>query len=186
ANTYAITGHKALVKRMTLQELKKLDFGEGEKIPTLLELTKIAKGKIGLQIEVKAKGMAEKLVEILKQEDLIESSLISSFLHDELLEINKIEPAIKLATLEPIVTNWSKKEEYQSKIIDRAVNYKCNAIHPRYHLINQRFLDYAHKNNLKVNIWTVNIKMAMKKYIKMGVDGIITDDIPKAKEVLNG
>lgn len=48
--------------------------------PTLQELIEIAKDKIGLQIEVKARRMAERLVSILKKENLIESSIISSFL----------------------------------------------------------------------------------------------------------
>jgi glycerophosphoryl diester phosphodiesterase len=185
-NTFATTGHKGLIKRMTLRELKALDCGEGEEIPTLRELIDIAKEKIGLQIEVKAKGMTEQLVSILRdQSNLIETSLISSFQHDELLKIQRIEPNLKLAALEPIITGWTKNWEYQSGIIDNVMKNKYYAIHPRYQLINQEFINYCRRNNIKVNVWTVNSKAAMKKFIRMGVDGIITDDILRAKEVLN-
>ena len=184
ANTYNTTGHKGLIKRMTLKELKELDCGEGERIPTLQELIKIAKYNIGLQIEIKAKGMAEKLVELLRKEDLIESSIISSFLHEELLNIQKIEPKLKLATLEPIISNPSKNWDYHLEILNKVINNKYFAIHPRYQLVNKRLINYAHDNNIKVNIWTVNSKAWMKKFIKKGVDGLITDNIQNAKDVL--
>ncbi len=185
ANTYAITGNKGLIKKMTLTELRMLDCGEGERIPTLLELIRIAKGKIGLQIEIKAKNLAENLVKILRKEDLVETSIISSFLHDELLKLQKIEPKLKLATLEPIITGWSKNWEYHSEILHKVIKNNYFAIHPRQHLVNQELINHAHKNNIKVNIWTVNSKAAMKKFIQMGVDGIITDNIQNAKKALN-
>lgn len=184
ANTYASTGYKGLIKRMTLSELKKLDCGEGERIPTLRELINIAKGKMGLQIEVKAKGFGESLVSILREEDLIETSIISSFLHDELIKLQRIEPKLKLATLEPIITGWSKKWEYHDEILNKAIFNNYFAIHPRHNLVNQELINYAHENNVKINIWTVNSKAAMKKFIQMGVDGIITDNIQNAKKVL--
>ena len=184
SNTFATTGHKGTIKRMMLNELKKLDCGEGEKIPTLRETIEIAKGKIGLQIEIKAKGITEQLVSILREENLIDSSIASSFQHSELLEIKKIEPKLKIATLEPIITGWSKDWNYLGSIINNAIRHNSYAIHPIYHLVNQKFIDFAHRNDLKINIWTVNIKAYMRKFVKMGIDGFITDDILKAKEVL--
>ena len=66
-NTARTTGHKGIIREMTLAELKKLDCGEGEKIPTLDELIEIAKGKISLQLEIKAPGTAKKIVDILRK-----------------------------------------------------------------------------------------------------------------------
>ncbi len=184
SSTFATTGHRGTIKRMTLNELNKLDCGEGEKIPTLREVIELAKGKIGLQIEIKAKSLADSLVSLLKSENLIESTLISSFLHEELLKIKKIEPNLKVATLEPITTKISKEWSYLGGIINNAIRHSCYAVHPLYNLVNQKFVDFAHENNLKINIWTVNSRAAMKKFVRMGVDGLITDDILKAKELL--
>ena len=77
ANTFRTTRHLGSIKEMTLEELKQLDCGDGEKIPTLQELIKIAKGKIGLNCEVKARGFAKQIVNILKEEEIIESTIIS-------------------------------------------------------------------------------------------------------------
>ena len=46
-NTFRSTGHKGSIEKMSLAEIKELDAGEGEKIPTLDEIIQITKGKIG-------------------------------------------------------------------------------------------------------------------------------------------
>jgi glycerophosphoryl diester phosphodiesterase len=184
-STLRTTGYPGLIRNMTLDELKELDCGEGEKIPTLNELIELAKGKINLQCEIKASGIAEKLVDLLRQENLMESTIISSFDHEELKKIQKIEPRVKLAALEPSgvgwITDWVKKKN----LIDDAISNNFYAIHPLYKLVNKDFIEYANQNKLKVNPWTVDSKNAMKKLISYGVDAIITNDIAKLKKLLN-
>jgi glycerophosphoryl diester phosphodiesterase len=176
-DTKKTTGVKGNISELTLEELKRLDCGEGEKIPTLNELIEIAKGKIGLQLEIKAKGQAEKIVDILRSNNLVESTIISSFDHDELLEIQKIEPELKLAAL---VLGIKKK-----KTIKEAIENNYYAIHPLDKFTNEKFINSAHENNIKVNVWTVDSKVKMRKLIDLGIDGIITNDVEAAKEVLN-
>lgn len=50
-------------------------------------------------------------------------------------------------------------------------------------LIKQGIIDDAHRHNMAVQYWTANDKEMMKKLIKMGVDGIITDRPDLLKEV---
>jgi glycerophosphoryl diester phosphodiesterase len=185
-DTLRLTGHRGKVKDMTLEELKKLDFGDGERIPTLHELISTTKGKIGLQIEIKAEHISEKVIKILREQDLIKSTIISSFLHDELLKIQKIEPNVRLASLEPTFysaqkLDWSKKKE----MIQYCIDNNLYAIHPLYTLVDKQFVDFSHENNIKVHPWTVDSKIAIKKLIKWGVDGIITNKIALLTEILN-
>ncbi|MHA1146756.1 MAG: glycerophosphodiester phosphodiesterase [Promethearchaeota archaeon] len=176
-DTSRTTGQKGKIKEMTLEELKVLDCGEGEKIPTLQELIDIAKGKIGLQLEIKAPGLAPKIADLLTKADLIESTIISSFDHNELLEVQKIKPKIKLSAL---VLGIKKK-----KTIKEAVKNHYYAIHPLYKFVNRKFLESAHENNIKVNTWTVDSPSGIRKLVDMGIDGIITNDIITAKKILN-
>ncbi len=175
-NTLRTTGKDSLIKDMTLKELKKLDAGEGEKIPTLDELIEVAMGRVGLQLEIKASGMANKIIETLDNSGLIDSTLISSFNLSELLNIQKIEPKLKLALLILEVT--------RNKTIEEAVTNNFHAIHPFYKMINDEFVKNAHENNVRVNPWTVDSKSAMRKLIQMDIDGIITNKIELAKKVL--
>ena len=176
-NTFRSTGHKGSIKKMTVLEIKELDAGDGEQIPTLEELISLAKGKIGLQLEIKASGLAQKIIDVLQNADLIESTIISSFIHKELSEVQKIEPSVKLA---PLLLGIRK-----NKTLQKAVDNKFGYIHPQFKLINKSFIDAAHQKDIKVNAWTVDEKDDMEKLIDMGIDGIITNDVELAKEVLN-
>lgn len=185
-STLRTTGYPGLISHMTLEKLKELDCGDGESIPTLEEVIKLAKGEINLQCEIKASGIAENVVTIFRQENLIESTIVSSFDHDELKAIQEIEPKLKLAALEPSGVDWIKDWVKKKEIIDNAISNNFYGIHPLYKLVNKDFIEYAHEQNLKVNCWTVDSKNAMKKLIKNGVDGIITNDIKRVKGLLDG
>lgn len=181
ADTYNSTGVHGLIKDKTLEEIKKLDAGEGERIPTLQELIAIAKGKIGLQLEIKSTGLLERMVQILGKEDLIQNSIISSFAFDELVKLKEIEPKIKIGFLLPA-------ELVRSQLIKRKI-LKCvkegfYAIHPHFSTVDKEIVEFAHTNDINVNVWTVNDSDIMKNLIQLGVDGIITDDISLAHEMI--
>ena len=175
-------GQKRFIKNMVLKELKNIDIGEGEKIPTLKELIRIAKGNIGLQCEVKAPNFSKKLVSILKQEDLIETSIISSFMLNELIELQKLDSNLKLGLLIPPET---KPIRILNKFTQKAIDNNFFAVHPYFKSINEDYVKSIHEHNMMVNVWTVNEESDMKKLFKMGVDGIISDDIQLVKKVLN-
>ncbi|MFX0144701.1 MAG: glycerophosphodiester phosphodiesterase, partial [Candidatus Hodarchaeota archaeon] len=177
-----IYGKERFIKNMELRELKDMDVGEGEKIPTLKELVKIAKGNIGLQCEVKASNFSKDLVELLEQENLIETSIISSFLFKELLELQKLNSNIKLALLIP-------PEVYSPhnllKYCQKAIKSNFYAVHPYFESINKEFVKSIHEYDMLVNVWTVNEESEIKKVLEMGVDGIISDNIQLVKNLLN-
>jgi glycerophosphoryl diester phosphodiesterase len=61
---------------------------------------------------------------------------------------------------------------------------KAEAIHPKKKLVKPDVIEKAHANGLTVNVWVVNRASAMKRFIEMGVDGIITDKPDVLAEVL--
>ena len=182
SNTFATTGHKGSINRMTIEELKRLDCGDGEQIPTLRETIELAKGKIGLLCDIKASGLTKKLVNILKEEELIQTSLISSFIFNELLKIQKLESNLKLGLL---LSEELRIPRIIKRMVQKAINNDFYSIHLFYEIIEKKIIEIAHNNNLKVIAWTVDNEEIMKKLINLGVDGLITNDIAKAKSVLS-
>jgi len=162
------------LRDMSIEEIKKIDIGEGERIPTLHELMVTTKGKIKLQPEIIAPGIVDDLINILREEDLINTSIISSFDIAELLKVKEIEPRLKIGYLIPSALT---KIRMVKRYVQRAIDNELYAIHPYYPIVDKEFVDFAHKNGLKVNVFTVNDEDMMKKLIKLGVDGIFTDDI---------
>jgi glycerophosphoryl diester phosphodiesterase len=182
-----LTGHSGFVEDLTLEELKTLDFGEGEKIPTLEDVIYLTKGKIGLCVDILSRNIEKKLVQLLRESDLIENTIISSFNFKELKKIQKLEPDFKFASLIPYEWNDPKWKNWniKKKAIDRAAKNNFSFIHPHLVIVDKQLIDYSHLQNLKVNVYTVDLKLAIKKLIKNGVDGIITNDIIAVKDVIN-
>lgn len=52
-------------------------------------------------------------------------------------------------------------------------------------VITQNFIDTAHEHGLAVQVWTVNEATAMRRLLRMGVDGLITDQPSLARQVLS-
>ncbi|MBY9011196.1 MAG: hypothetical protein KGD70_02360 [Candidatus Lokiarchaeota archaeon] len=179
-----ITGQDGLITDMTLDELKKLDFGENEKIPTLEELISLTKNKISLNCEIKVEGIAENVLRILREFNVLETTIVSSFIHDELLKFASLEPSLKLASLEPTAgimkLDWDKKKA----MIQYCIDNNLYAINPIVMMVDQQFVDFAHDNKIKVFPWTVDSKVSIKKLIRFGVDGIITNDIVRVRNIL--
>jgi len=162
------------LRDMSIEEIKKIDIGEGERIPTLHELMVTTKGKIKLQPEIIAPGIVDDLINILREEDLINTSIISSFDIAELLKVKEIEPRLKIGYLIPRALT---KIRMVKRYVQRAIDNELYAIHPYYPIVDKEFVDFAHKNGLKVNVFTVNEEDMMRKLIKLCVDGIFTDDV---------
>jgi glycerophosphoryl diester phosphodiesterase len=180
-NIERITGQNIYINKMTVKELKQYDIGEGESIPTLKEVISLTNGKIGLQIELKEVGTGKVVIDMLREANLIDSTIISSFIHNELLEIKKIEPRVRLGAL---ISERVSTPSDLKKATKRIIKKKLFAVHPHYKGVNRDLVEYAHNNNLKVNVWTVNEKEDIQRMIDIGVDGIIGDDIPLLKSLL--
>ena len=63
----------------------------------------------------------------------------------------------------------------RKKIIDTAKHVGAKYVSPNYGYVNSDFVEYAHSQNLKVLVWTVNTKEEMQRLHDLGVDGIISD-----------
>jgi glycerophosphoryl diester phosphodiesterase len=99
------TNGAGLVRDYTAAELRKLDAGEGEKIPLLQEVVELALGKVGLVIEVKQvpplyPGLEEKLVNMLRQLGAVPECAVVSFNHAVIHELRTIESGLQLGILE--------------------------------------------------------------------------------------
>lgn len=176
-----ITGQDGYIKEMTVQQLKQYDIGEGESIPTLKEVISLTKGKIGLQIELKEEGTGKVVIDMLREANLIDSTIISSFNHKEILRVQEIEPRVRLGAL---ISERVSTPSDLNKATKRIIKKKLFAVHPHYKGVNRELVEYAHSNNLNVNVWTVDEKEDIQRMIDIGVDGIISDDIPLLKRLL--
>ncbi len=117
----------------------------------------------------------------MRKNVLIESSIVNCFEIVELLKIKEIEPTLRIGYLIPrVLTNIRIIKRY----VLRAIKNEFYAIHPNYQVVDREFVELAHDNSLKVNVWTVNEERIMRKLIDLGVDGIMTEDIALLNKLL--
>src|SRR4029077_16588773 len=99
------TNGSGLVHDYTAAELRRLDAGDGEKIPLLQEVVELALGKVGLVIEIKQvpplyPGLEEKLVNMLRQLGAGQECAAISFNPPAIPQLGKMEPSLQLGVLE--------------------------------------------------------------------------------------
>lgn len=185
SNTFKATQYPGVVEEMTLDELKKLDIGEGEKIPSLDEVIKLTKNKIYLMCELKTRNIAEGLINKLKREDMLDSTIFVSFYIDELIKIQKINSEIKLGAIVPIteefVPTWPQRKDMINEVIKKGLSILLT----RFKNVDLQFIEYCHKNDLRVIVYPVKTKIIMRKYINMGIDGMIVKNISSARQLFD-
>ena len=151
------------VNQATLKELKQLT---ENRIPTLEEALKAIDKKVGkILMELKETGYEKKVLEIVKREKLKDRVIIISFHEQALSNMRKLDEKIETGLI------YSK---YKNSI-DAALKLNAQYLVPLYRFTHTRDIEKAHKNNLKVIVWTINTKQEVKEYITKGVDGIASD-----------
>ncbi|MEJ2296315.1 MAG: glycerophosphodiester phosphodiesterase [Candidatus Lokiarchaeota archaeon] len=172
------------INRMNLEEIKSLDAGENELIPTLNELIKYTKGKINYMCEIKVRGIIDNVVKLLAENNLLDSTILISFKHDELLHIQNQYPHLKFGAIVPTAFGWLTNWFVKKQTITTAKHNQFYAINPYYRIINRNYVRLVHNKYLKVFPWTVNSQKSINRVIKLGVDGILTNHIKKMKVIL--
>ena len=107
----------------------------------------------------------KKLVELIRRRDLVERVTVQSFDHRSLWAVHAMAPELRLAALE------SERKEPLSELAKRgAAIWSPNA-----ELVDETSLKEASAAGLRVIPWTVNDIDEMRRLIRVGVDGLITD-----------
>lgn len=180
---------KGLVKDYTLQELKSFkcrnkNFEDNLecRIPTLEEVLELVKeSNIILNIELKTDeihydGIERDVIDLVNKYNLKNRIILSSFNHESIRICREIDSKIKTGLL------YSKPIE---DVVNYAKSFGANAIHPDIRLVSEGLIREAKKNNIEVNIYTVNSPILMRRLIAAEVSGVFTDYPDLLSEIIN-
>jgi glycerophosphoryl diester phosphodiesterase len=163
-------GHGYVMEK-TFEELRSLDAGQWEKIPSLTEVFDLINKKAKINIELKGIRTAKPVFELIEmyvktKNRQYDDFLISSFNHYELKEIHELNPKIKI---------WALVWEILIGFAEFAERLNAYSVHPCIEFINKEFVDDAHARGLKVFVWTVNDPDDIERMKKLGVDGMFSN-----------
>ena len=154
------------VNSFTFEEIRKLDAGKGEKIPTLQELIDLARGKVGLNIELKDEAAVEKTVRLVEENDIIDQVSLTSGNTETLKRVQELNNTIAMEHI---------FGDPPDDAIARALSVSAKRISCHIAKLSCEFVQEAHKNGLKVIAWPPNTVEEARKAIACGVDFICTD-----------
>jgi len=160
------TNGKGLVAEMDLEDLRKLDAGGGERIPTLEEALEAASGRIGLILEVKAEGLAYDLYSIVRASGFTGPILYASFLPDELQHLLRADPEARVMLL---------LKRPPKDPVAQATGLHATHVGLRFDTATKPLVTKLHKARLKVFVYTPNKRKDIQRMRAVGVDGIISN-----------
>lgn len=170
------TDGTGLVSELTLDEIRLLDAGQFQKVPLLEEVLDFARGRIGVNIDVKVHGAEERILGFVEDRDMVATVMVSTFHHVMLEIVRELSPDITTALL-----FTDDIESY----ISHATKIEANAINPQSDILTLEAVRSAQEVGLAVYPWTVNERTSLLRVLEMGVNGIITDDPRTAMQVIS-
>jgi glycerophosphoryl diester phosphodiesterase len=168
------TNGTGAVRDLTLEEIRSLDAGQGEKVPTFEEVVQLAKTN-GMKILPETKspefypGIEEKLLQQLEQADYLNQTVIESFNVDSLETLHRLNPQAKLCALYGLgKLSLSSPPANAQHICPMAEMV----------LLNPGMIRQAHLEGRQVFIWfgIIENPFALRFMRFFGADGLIVDD----------
>jgi len=159
------TNGSGRVSEMTLQEIRELDAGKGERIPNIGEVLDLVKGKVKLLLELKGEGVEEKAVEEVKRRGMEDQVVFTSFHVERLKRVKEIDPDLKVGVIfgEPP----SPEEMCRIALSVGACGVGINHKH-----LTEEHVREAHQHGLEVRAWNPDTREEMLAAIEKGVDGV--------------
>jgi glycerophosphoryl diester phosphodiesterase len=166
----------------TNENLRDLDIGSwyapeysNQRVPTLRQALELAKDKLGVVIELKYYGhnrnLESRVVDIVEQTGMESDIMIMSL---------KIDGLKKAAVLRPA---WTRGLLNTTSIGD-LTRLDLDFLALNSMAASATMIHRAHKQGMKVYVWTVNDPVQMSVMMSRGVDGIITDEPALTRQVL--
>jgi glycerophosphoryl diester phosphodiesterase len=164
------------------------------RLPTLRETLELA-AREGMMVNIEIKtlprmypGLTEAVVQLVVDMGLQDRVLLSSFDHEQLLVVRRLNDAIATA----VVTSdrLAKPGEYLRMLDADAYHPSCCGAHDSMGfgsvsgMLDSRGIQEARDAQRGVNVWTCNDKDHMQQLIAAGVTGLITDFPNRLRDVL--
>ena len=169
-----VAGDSRKPEEMTLKEVKKLSV-DGEPVPTFEEMLIASKGRIVLFTELKGntadRKMADDAVALIRQYHMEDECVLISLKYDVIDYIETSYPEIQTGFL-----------TFMS--FGKTAQLNCDYIGLEEESATVDAINNIHSEGKKVLVWTANEKDSQKHFLCSAADGLITDNVSQALELI--
>jgi glycerophosphoryl diester phosphodiesterase len=181
------------IQAMTRAEIKQIDVGQGERIPTLDEVIDHVRGRAELYIELKGQWTPEPVVRTLHSMAFSDSAIVGSFYPWLPQKVKFLAPTVRTSVL-------IGREYVPSDGVDRpafvewALAVEADYVHlcwerasPTPHaLLTPGLLASIRAASLGIVLWHEERPDELRQLVKLDVDGICTNTPDVLSEILHG
>ncbi|NIM47412.1 MAG: hypothetical protein GTN40_04635 [Candidatus Aenigmarchaeota archaeon] len=184
STTLRFNGKSHKISNLSLSELKKIKLPKGEKISTLKEVFNFLKGKVGIVIEIKVKGIEKEVIDLVKEFNLKDKVIISSFIPEMVRKIKKIDNSFKTGII------WGLKEYKKNLITSTKSQLKtlkevrADFLFPLFIFVRKSMVKKIKDSGFKIIPWTINSELIAKRLVDWGIDGIISNKPDMVRKIL--
>lgn len=160
------TNGSGRVGELTFDQIRTLDAGDGEQVPTLTEVLEVTEHNIQLACEIKDGEALADTVRAVLEAGLEDHVVFASFDSGCLEGVHKIRSSLRVAK------SFSTVPE---DFISIAKALGAEAICIEFTKVNEDMIRTVHGNGLKIRLWCPNTTEDIQKAIDLGSDGIGSD-----------
>ncbi|MEU0966164.1 glycerophosphodiester phosphodiesterase family protein [Streptomyces sp. NPDC005917] len=152
------------IAEKTLEELRTLDAGRGERVPVFEEVLDAV--RTPLQAEIKDVAAARALAELMQRRDLVSRVEVSSFHDEAVAEIGRLVPGVRTALI---------ASRYGTDVVERAREAGAATLCLNIRRLTLEVVQHARKADLRVIGWVVNTQDDLRLVRALQLDGATTD-----------
>jgi glycerophosphoryl diester phosphodiesterase len=161
------TNKTGCLAHLSLQQVQRLDAGQGEPIPTLEEALEAAGRALGMILELKEEGIGTEAVAIVRRSGFPASVIYASFLSEELV---RVRTADSTAAIMPLFGETLPMDPVQ-----QAMRLKASHVGFCYRTLTPALVKTCYEAGFFVLAYTVNAFLAIRHVRELQVGGIISD-----------
>lgn len=160
------TNGRGRVRDLTFAELRELDAGKGERLPSLEEVIDLVRGQAHLVVEVKDPEAGLPVLRIFQERGVFQDAQVISFWHPLVKALKEQEPRLHTGVLlvgcpvDPAGLGQAARAE---------------SLFLNYAYVTPELVAVAHAHGLHVYVWNIDDLETLKVYLKMDLDGIGTN-----------
>jgi len=152
------------IAEKTLAELRALDAGRGERVPTFEEVLDAVRSP--LQAEIKDVAAARALAEVMRRRDLVARVEVISFHDEALAETARLVPGVRTALV---------ASRYGLDVVERAAAVGATTLVLNIRRLTLEVVEHARKADLRIIGWVVNTQDHLRLVRALELDGATTD-----------
>ena len=156
------TDGRGKVGELTLNELRQLDAGVGQKIPSLRQVIGLARGRVKMDMEIKEAGIEGDVVDAIRDSGIMEQCMVSSFIRDSIKKVKELDPRIETAAI----------MDKMPRDVEGCLDSLFNDVNTRTIMVSKKialepFVGEARRLGLRVGIWNADTPAEIERYAAM-------------------